>query len=50
MSKEITERIKESVNQWLQKLKEKHPELHLTSQWKRFFLRDINQETMQFQS
>ncbi|MCK5453066.1 MAG: hypothetical protein KAJ16_01825, partial [Calditrichia bacterium] len=37
MSKEITERIKDSVNQWLQQLKEKHPELHLTSQWKTLF-------------
>ena len=37
MSREITERIKDSVNRWLQELKEKHPELHLTSQWKTLF-------------
>lgn len=35
--KEIKERIKDSVNEWLQQLKEKHPELHLTSQWKTLF-------------
>jgi len=39
MSKEITEKIKDSVNQWLSQLKEKHPELHLTSQWKTLFPR-----------
>ena len=32
MSKEITDKIKDSVNRWLSQLKEKHPELHLTSQ------------------
>jgi hypothetical protein len=31
---EITNRIKDSVNSWIDKLKSEHPKLHLTKQWK----------------
>ena len=31
---EITNRIKGSVNNWIDKLKQEHPKLHLTKQWK----------------
>ncbi|MFC1583880.1 hypothetical protein ACFL4U_04260, partial [Candidatus Neomarinimicrobiota bacterium] len=30
---QITERIKDRVNHWIEELKEKHPELLLTKQW-----------------
>ncbi|TVL98084.1 MAG: hypothetical protein CV087_21790 [Candidatus Brocadia sp. WS118] len=32
--KQITERIKERVNNWIEELKGKHPELLITKQWK----------------
>ncbi len=32
--KHITERIKDKVNHWIEELKEKHPELLLTKQWR----------------
>jgi hypothetical protein len=33
-SDEITKKIKDAVNSWIDKLKAEHPKLHLTKQWK----------------
>jgi len=33
----IMERIREEVNRWIEELKQKHPDLHLTKQWRILF-------------
>ena len=40
---QITERIKEGVNNWIGELKSKHPELLLTRQWRALWSRGFNE-------
>ena len=39
--REMTARVKDQVNQWIEELKSKHPELLLTKQWKLLFPKRI---------
>jgi hypothetical protein len=41
--KAITERIKESVNNWIETLKKEQPELLLTKQWQVLFPKGFNE-------
>ena len=41
--KAITERIKESVNNWIETLKKEQPELLLTKQWQVIFPKGFNE-------
>ncbi|MEE9167916.1 MAG: hypothetical protein V3U24_10720, partial [Candidatus Neomarinimicrobiota bacterium] len=40
---EITERIKDSLNRWIEELKKSHPELLLTKQWRTLFPRGFTE-------
>ena len=47
--KAITDRIKESVNNWIETLKKEQPELLLTKQWQVLFPKDLMKASIVFQ-